>query len=162
MLECIVDFLCLAAPPPSRSVTSQCTQDISTTVLLYMYIFICQGKYWHSNLMGQRELLVKSMSTADYRGGSKQKTLYTYLSIYPVWRALLKKKNALNISYYYNTPGPRGCLKHKEADHFIKDIVTHWNKSVKSACGEVAVGNELRKTIRFRDVFLSSIQSVKE
>lgn len=34
MLECIVDFLCLAAPPPSRSVTSQGTQDISTTVLL--------------------------------------------------------------------------------------------------------------------------------
>lgn len=50
-------------------------------------------KYWHSYLMGQRELLVKGMSTADdSRGGSKQKTLYTYLSIHPVWRALFKKK----------------------------------------------------------------------
>lgn len=38
MLECIVDFLCLAAPPPSRSVTSQRTQDISKIVLVYISV----------------------------------------------------------------------------------------------------------------------------
>jgi len=72
-----------------------------------------------------------------------------------------KRKICHHISYYSNTPGPRGSLKHKETDHFIEDTVTLWKNSVKSACREVA-GYELGKTHRFRDVFLNSIQSVKE
>lgn len=85
MLECIVDFLCLAVSPCSWSVTSQHTWDVSTTVLVYIYI--CQGKYRYSNLIGQGELPVKDTSTV-YKGADKgtikQKTLYTYLSIHPI------------------------------------------------------------------------------
>lgn len=41
---------------------------------------------------GTKRTSGQGMSTADDRGGSKQKTLYTYLSIHPVWRTLLKEK----------------------------------------------------------------------
>lgn len=72
-----------------------------------------------------------------------------------------KRKMYHHIWYYSNTPGPRGSLKHKETDNFMEDTVTHWNNCVKSACREMA-GYELRKTNRFRDVSLNSIQRVKE
>lgn len=146
-----MDFLCLAVPPPSWSVTH--SQDVSTTGLLY----ICQGKYWHSNLFGKGSLqsrvcpqhLTKELASRRH---------FTLTCQYNQYGEPYKRTICHHISYYCNTPGPRGGPKHKKTDDFIEDTVTH---SVKSACREMA-GCELGKTNRFGNVFLSSIQSVKE
>lgn len=72
------------------------------------------------------------------------------------------KNNSNNkMCHHIHIPGPGGRLKHKETDNFIEDTVIHWNNSVKSACREMA-GYDLRKTTRFRDIFLNSALSVKE
>lgn len=146
---------CCSTPP--WLVTSQRTWDVSATVLYYIYvkentgtaIWLGKGSF-QSRACPQQ--LTKELANRRH---------FTPTCLYIQHGEPHKRKMCHHISYYSNSPGPRGSLKHNETDHFIEDTVTHWNNSVKSACREMA-GYELGKTNRFRDVFLNSIQSVKE
>lgn len=146
---------CCSTPP--WLVTSQRTWDVSATVLYYIYvkentgtaIWLGKGSF-QSRACPQQ--LTKELANRRH---------FTPTCLYIQHGEPHKRKMCHHISYYSNSPGPRGSLKHKETDHFIEDTVTHWNNSVKSACREMA-GYELGKTNRFRDVFLNSIRSVKE
>lgn len=114
---------------PSWSVTSQCTPNVSTTVLCYMYVKENTGTaIWLGSGSFQSRLCPQQLT----------KELENRRHFTPTCRYIQYgdpyKRMCHHISYYSNTPGPRGSLKHKETDRFIEDTVTHslgitvWNQ----------------------------------
>lgn len=158
MLECIVDFLCLAVPPALGQWEVN-TPGMSAQLFYYIYMskkILAQQSDWVRGASHQG--YVHSIQSSWQRSCQTEDTLYLLVNTPNIESTI---KMCHHIAYYSNTPGPEGSLTHKETDHFVQDTVTRWNNSVKSACREMA-GYEFRKTNRFRGVFFNSIQSVKE
>lgn len=122
---------------PFWSVTNQCTGDVSTTVLYYIYM--------SRKILAQQSDWARGASSQGYIHNSWKKswkmedTLRLSVNTSNMESTIKRNNNSNNkmchhISYYSNIPGPGGSLKHKETDNFIEDTVIHWNNSVKSAC----------------------------